>query len=496
MVVLLAAMSGGGAWADGDEILGPPSIAIAAGSGIVMAGTGLDDAQPGTIDVTVPSGAVVQQVLLYWYGRGSADGVTGDDQIEIEGNLVDGTLIGEPVGPLPFLPSQVYRADITGLGLVTDGANSLSVEGLDFTFHNSGAGVLVIFAEPMAGFSVIDIRDGHDFGAINQGITPPMDDTVAQTYTFPASQADRVASLTVFVGDANADRPDGVTVQVGANPPVQFNDVMNSADGPLWDTIGLDVPIPAGETTLTVRGFSRDDETEAVPDSLCWMVSALVVPEPGECRVTGGGVDEFGNWDHTMAKGHDNNGNGGVNRYTCGGQAGAPTGSQPQPYGEWTHHQVRGPDGRWVFHAGTASAPPGTFITLIDCADPDNCEPARRAPFKQINFLGVGTFRNIFDGPNLGDAEARETFHAFEVHIEDLGEPGNNNRQKNPGPNCEDAGYEGTLANCDCPDFYRITIYEAFDPDSEDPNMTDVIYEVYGYLDGGNFQIHPPVGSH
>jgi hypothetical protein len=62
------------------------------------------------------------------------------------------------------------------------------------------------------------------------------------------------------------------------------------------------------------------------------------------------------------------------------------------------------------------------------------------------------------------------------------------------------------LANCGCPDFYRITIYDGvlaskvtrltdgrIDPTSLD--RTNVIYEVYGYIDGGNLQIHPPTGS-
>ncbi len=62
------------------------------------------------------------------------------------------------------------------------------------------------------------------------------------------------------------------------------------------------------------------------------------------------------------------------------------------------------------------------------------------------------------------------------------------------------------LANCDCPDFYRITIYKGvlstevtYLPDGRiDPaslNMTDVIYEAFGYIDGGNLQIHPPTGK-
>ena len=61
------------------------------------------------------------------------------------------------------------------------------------------------------------------------------------------------------------------------------------------------------------------------------------------------------------------------------------------------------------------------------------------------------------------------------------------------------------LGNCDCPDFYRITIYDGVDAGdvtyladgSIDPaslNTTDVLYESFGYVDGGNLQLHPPTG--
>jgi len=210
------------------------------------------------------------------------------------------------------------------------------------------------------------------------------------------------------------------------------------------------------------------------------------------CRVTGGGVDTYGDWDGTFAKGNSGHG-GDVDRYEFGGQAGAPTANQPQPYGEWTHHQQHGPDGSFVFHAGTSSAPPGTEIDLIECSDPGWCHPARPAPAKQIDFEGVGTFKNIRNpSPPLEGVVPGETFHWFEVHIEDLGEPGRSGRQDPPGDECSPVGHEGTEAPCSCPDFYRITIYEGvLDPAT--PNKTDIIYEVYGYLTGGNLQIHPPI---
>lgn len=222
------------------------------------------------------------------------------------------------------------------------------------------------------------------------------------------------------------------------------------------------------------------------------------IEEGLECRVTGGGVNSSTGtalWNGTLAKAIyiDENG---TNNYSFGGQAGAPTASQPQPYGEWVHHQKRGPDGSFVFHAGTASAPEGTEIDLVECSDSGWCVQARPAPAKQIDFEGIGTFKNIRKpSPELGNVVAGETFHWFEVHIEDLGEPGKGKGKKTEPPlgRCPPEGSAGMVADCDCPDFYYIAIYEAFDPQTESPNVTDIIYQVYGYIKGGNLQIHPPL---
>ena len=210
------------------------------------------------------------------------------------------------------------------------------------------------------------------------------------------------------------------------------------------------------------------------------------------CRVTGGGVDTDASWDGTMANAKNGRGSE-VNRYQFGGQAGAPTASQPQPHGEWTHHQQRGPAGSFVFHAGTSSAPEGTEIALIECSDPGFCFPARPAPAKQIDFEGVGSFKNVHDPSDALDGViVGETLHFFRVHIEDLGEPGRNGRQDPPDSECPESGSSGGVAPCSCPDFYRITIYKEFLP-GEPPNTADAIYEVDGYITGGNLQIHPPI---
>jgi|GEM_PF-1794694 len=291
------------------------------------------------------------------------------------------------------------------------------------------------------------------------------------------------------------------------------------------------------------------------------------IPPEQACRVTGGGNDTAGiltNEDGTTVAGWDGStasasspgslvevpvGKGGKTKlvetagyeYTFGGQAGANTAQQPQPKGEWEHNNHFGPEGLdFAFHAGTASGGSGTEIDEIICTDDGACLQARPAPNKQIDFVGIGEFSNfqiddtsyLGDGlhtfPGIGDVVAGSggckpgngpdscaqnpgpetgTYHWFQVHIEDLGEPGN---KSDEGANCPEEGSGNNpftappvvdnLADCGCADFYRITIYKGFDPVlvdgvvTGDVNMTDKIYEVWGYLDGGNFQIHPLTG--
>ncbi len=208
--------------------------------------------------------------------------------------------------------------------------------------------------------------------------------------------------------------------------------------------------------------------------------------EPMGCRVTGGGVDRNGNWNGRFDRGAD-----GVDRYQFGGQAGANTALPPQPKGEWTHHQQRGPSGSFTFHAGTASAPEGTEIAYIYCYDPDFCDPARPAPNKQIDFVGRGTFKNMKNAPAIlaDNVIVGESLHYFEVNIDDAGEGRGADKKAEATAVCPDEGFdEGMTVDCDCFDFYRITIH------ADATQSSEIIYQVRGYIDGGNLQIHPLTG--
>lgn len=223
----------------------------------------------------------------------------------------------------------------------------------------------------------------------------------------------------------------------------------------------------------------------------------------GACRVTGGGNDVDEN---LLIANNDNQPYPNTatrfpgyafspaqpNRYTYGGQVGAPA----VPFGEWTHHQQDGQTADFVFHAGTHSAPKDTAITAVVCSDPVACRPAAaKAAFKQIDYEGTGSFRTIQRGMTVNGYSAvvdhdpsGGTRHYFRVHIEDMGEPGGAGGPKPNSCGKKPGAFANALACKDCPDIYQIEIHATTDKNSA------IIYTVGAFVDGGNLQIHPPVG--
>jgi len=233
------------------------------------------------------------------------------------------------------------------------------------------------------------------------------------------------------------------------------------------------------------------------------MTLALEEEQLGACRMTGGGVTEDGEilLDENgspvpTAEATDGDD---PDRYQFGGQIGAPSASAPDPWGEWTHHQQKGPDGKFTFHAGTASAPEGTRILTVTCSDPGFCNPARPADFQQLDATGIGTFKNIQGKSEVGGYSVTigESLHYFAVHFEDIGEPGPGGKQPHS-PECthvigttiDETETDPALDVCaNCADVYQINIHATQDPASP------IIYAVGGFIDNGNIQLHPPTGA-
>lgn len=300
--------------AEGTEQLGPANISLADGSGFIAAGTGMFS-QPGTINLTVPTAATIKQVLLYWEGFKGVDPALpaptdADTTVTISDGVsaqsVTGTKIGGPTQPFFFYASPsryfsyAYRADITSLGLVSQGNNTLTVTGMDYgpTSFNNGAGIMVIYDDGTQ--AELSLRDGSDVAFIQFG--SPLDTTVPQTYTFAAESVERTANLSMFFGSVSDGRvrPNAIKITVGgAELPLIVNE-LGSFNGPEWDTITIPVTVPAGVTSITVQALSYDDPNDSISTnqsaSFSWIAAGLSVPMTPPPPPSGAGTGTLGYW--------------------------------------------------------------------------------------------------------------------------------------------------------------------------------------------------------
>ena len=126
------------AFAEGTDVLEPPSfISIASGSKIIGAGVGLSQGQPNNIEIDIPAGVSIKQVLLYWDGDNrrywdandpNFVGVTPQigtttDTVNVNGTDIEGVFIGGRT--YRTVQQQLaFRADITDFGFVSPGVGA------------------------------------------------------------------------------------------------------------------------------------------------------------------------------------------------------------------------------------------------------------------------------------------------------------------------------------------------------------------------------------
>ena len=154
------------------------------------------------------------------------------------------------------------------------------------------------------------------------------------------------------IQDAGEPGIEGVTVYLEDCKGDLLCTTTTDADGFYWfqdlpaGDYRIRFDIPSGYV-LSPPDQGKDDEVDSDcgPDPVCIKIGDKqsdkswdcgLIPPLG-CRVTGGGVDENGNYDGASV----DHGKCHTNRYQFGGEAGAHTGQQPQPYGEWQHHQQK-----------------------------------------------------------------------------------------------------------------------------------------------------------
>jgi hypothetical protein len=278
------------AHADGTETLGPPSVAVADRTDTVFAGVGTQQFLnlPTMLNVSVPAGATVKQVLVYWSGEDTWPGHGPDeydDTISVAGAPVTGTLIGGPSAP--FLRERFYtfRADVTARGLVAAGSNSIAVSDMDFQTElfgptgNKGVGLVVIYDDGSAS-TVAGLRDGQDYAY--GGFSSPYDTTAPQTFTFAPDTSTRQGSLGILAAEVlDHDLPTGVQGNVitgGFDTGQTFSLVndLQSLQGLEYDARNFPVTIPAGARALTIQLLSQGGDRLA---SMLWLAGALTVDD-------------------------------------------------------------------------------------------------------------------------------------------------------------------------------------------------------------------------
>jgi hypothetical protein len=276
--------------ADGTETLGPPSIPIESGSSALVAGVGTQPYADSPVSFTfaVPAGATIKQVLAYWSGHttgtttGNPTGSQPDANIAFNGKDVAGTLIGGPSNFYLLEYFSSYRADVTNLGLVKAGSNSIQVSKMNFKSStlsptgNEGAALVVIYDLPGTS-KVAGIRDGSDLAW--DGWSGAFKTTVPQTFNFAASTTARAASLGLLVGSAYGPQSTGVygnVVRGTFNTGETFSIVntLQANQGFKLDTANLPVTIPPNATSVTVEIDSEGGDT---PGSITWTMASLSV---------------------------------------------------------------------------------------------------------------------------------------------------------------------------------------------------------------------------
>jgi hypothetical protein len=274
------------ALADGTETLGDPSVPISNGTDFAVGGVGTHafaDA-PVAVEVNVPDNALVKQVLVYWEGHVTWPTFQPDSAITLNGLAVNGTKIG---GPTNFFFAEdwyTFRADVSALNLVKPGANTLTVNGMNFETKfnpsgNGGVGLIVIYDDGSANkFGAI--KDGSDLAFAD--FAPPLNATVPQTLTFEPANEDRSGKLGILAGSVSGTDLAGVRGNVingtyDTGETFSIVNALQSNQGLEFDAASFALTVPAGATSLTVQIVSQGG---VKPASLDWIAATASLEEP------------------------------------------------------------------------------------------------------------------------------------------------------------------------------------------------------------------------
>ena len=264
------------------------------GPGLTVAAAGAGLRGSRSVQLTVDVRGPVSLALLVWSGRGPCrvDPVTSecglgaapfaDQALTLDGAVIAGQVLGVELVPEAGSSQTLnvgYVADVTE-AVAARGSGRLAFAIADGDRRNNlreldGAGLLIAYSDPAATASHrLMIGRGLDFA---HGESPQRGDnqaTAALSFVHGAAKAARDAQLLLFVGGAEAHRPDRIDV---TNRP-SVSDRLNGSEGAHFDVERVPVRVAGGAGTTTVQLFS--EPVGENPDSVTWSLAALDLPLP------------------------------------------------------------------------------------------------------------------------------------------------------------------------------------------------------------------------
>jgi hypothetical protein len=254
-----------------EDSLIPFNNSLQPGTGLIHAGVGLSAGPSALLNVDVPVGVQVKQVLLYWMGQGSLDawiGVNGLPEVR-------GARVG--YGPMPLHAPNMFRADVTSLGFIKPGRNTLTFSRYRFGFRNLGAHVVVV-VDDGSGVRPLVLRDGVDV-VYGPAPAPASASSVEQMFQFEPACVPRASVLTLAGGGGTVGGYDEVHIQAGEDTYV-YTDQFKSSAGQGWDVLRYPLVIKPGVRFVKVWVVTRAVQAPSArrADLLSWSVASLEEP--------------------------------------------------------------------------------------------------------------------------------------------------------------------------------------------------------------------------
>src|SRR5262245_9329413 len=232
--------------ADGNDTLGPPSLKMAKGTGIVSATT-VSGPAPGSLEIEIPAKAAARQVLIYWQGVEATDSVRLVNGVEVH---------GVSVGRSELIAGgdTTFRADITDVLSLHPGLNRVDIALAGLAAGPADAAIIAVVDDGSKASHLL-LRDGRDLLSNLNG-TEPGDLSIPQTFMLPGAKYDRRLELMLLVGTDGAASSIDIQTMAGSTVSTTTYDISAAASGqgPTFTLVPVTIDIPG---TPDVKGAKK-----------------------------------------------------------------------------------------------------------------------------------------------------------------------------------------------------------------------------------------------